>query len=224
MRVEAIKTPVAMPEVLRALALAFWRLFDVGPTKATITLLGAQFAHETSRGRSCYNFCLGNAKTTAAWDGDFCERPCNELLTEKQAADALSRAGTRDDGTPDVVLGGLVGRDRVVWFYPSNPASRFRAFPTLEAGAIDYLDLLRNRFEKAWPDILIGDPVRFATTLRAQRYYTDTVERYSAGLVSLVREFSRLDIDLTAPPRDPTGALAAVQSDSLRGLSWETLK
>lgn len=223
MRVEAIRTPVTTPDALRALVLAFWRLFDVGPTKETATLLGAQWAHETSRGRACWNFCLGNAKATASWEGDHCERYCNELLTEKQAADALSRAGKREDGTPDVVLKGTVGGLRIVDFYPPNPATHFRAFPTLEAGALDYLDLLHNRFASAWPDVLLGDAVRFATTLRAQKYYTDTVERYSAGLVSLQREFSYLTIDLSVPT-DPTGALAAVQSASLRDLSWETLK
>lgn len=225
MKVEAVRTPASPADVGAALGRAWYRLFGAMPERASIDLLLAQWAHETGRGRSCYGWNLGNAKATAAWDGDFCERACNELLTEKQAADALARAAPRTDGPgSDVLLGGTVGSLRIVWFYASNPASRFRAFPTLDAGALDYLDLLHNRFASAWPSVIAGDPQRFIASLKASGYFTGNEREYLRGVESLAREFSRLTIDLTPPPPDASGALAAAQDASLRDLSWSLIE
>ena len=225
MKVEAVRTPATPADVGAALGRAWYRLFGAMPERASIDLLLAQWALETSRGRSCYGWNLGNVKATAAWDGDFCERACNELLGQRDAEAALSRAAPRTDGPgSDVLLGGTVGSLRIVWFYPPNPASRFRAFDTLEAGALDYLSLLADRFSGAWGDVLTGDARRFAQTLRALRYYTAPVETYATALVSLAREFSHLSIDLSPPAPDTSGALAAAQDASLRDLSWSMLK
>lgn len=223
MKVEPIRT-LCLPEALgRALALAHLRLHGVMPGRPFINLALAQWAHESGRGRACFNWNLGNVKATAKWEGDYCERYCNEVLTQMQANDALARAGTREDGSPDVVLGGSIGVERVVNFYQPNPATRFRAFDTLEAGALDYLDILFDRFGSAWKCLEDGDADAFAAALRAAKYYTAPEATYAAGLRSLTREYSYLTIDLSVPT-DPTGALAAVQSASLRDLSWETLK
>ena len=225
MKVEAVRTPCEPAALGRALGLAWFRLFGAMPARASVDLLLAQWAFETSRGRACYAWNLGNSKATSAWDGDFCERPCNELLTEKQAADALSRAAPRTDGPgSDVLLGGTVGSLRIVWFYASNPASRFRAFSTLDAGALDYLDLLHNRFASAWPHVVAGDPQRFIASLKASGYFAGNERDYLRGVESLSREYSHLTIDLTPPAPDTSGALTAAQDASLRDLSWSLLK
>lgn len=216
MKVEATRTPVTPEDLGRALALAWLKLWDQMPGRRSIDLLLGQSAHETARWRSCMNWNLGNAKATARWDGDYCERPCNELLGKALAEDAVSRAGKRPDGTPDAVVTGSVATEMIVWFYPPNPASRFRAFDTLEAGALDYLSLLADRFSGAWGDVVAGEPTRFAQSLRALKYYTAPVETYAAALRSLAREYSHLDIDLTEPPADITGRLAADQDAMFR--------
>lgn len=221
MKVEATRTPVTPEDLGRALALAWLKLWGQMPGRKSIDLLLAQSAHETARWRSCMNWCLGNAKATARWDGDYCERPCNELLGKALAEDAVSRAGKRPDGTPDAVVTGSVATEMIVWFYPPNPASRFRAFDTLEAGALDYLSILADRFSGAWGDVVAGEPTRFAQSLRALKYYTAPVETYAAALRSLAREYSHLDIDLTEPPADITGRLAADQDAILRAFTPE---
>jgi len=166
---------------------------------------------------------LGNVKATPAWQGDHCERYCNELLTEQQARDAHSRATLTPDGALDVILGGVVGGKRIVNFYPPNPATRFRAFDSLEAGALDYLSILADRFASAWRYLEAGDAPGFAAALSRARYYTADPKSYAAGLVSLQREYSHLTIDLSAPARDTLDGLAATQSDTLRDLSWQLI-
>ena len=80
---------------------------------------------------------------------------------------------------------------KVVWFEPDNPACCFRAFPTLDAGALDYLQTLHRRFQSAWPAVVAGDPARFSHLLKRSRYYTADEAQYTKTLVALFREFSR---------------------------------
>ena len=224
MRVEAIHTPCDPAELGRALYLASLSLLNAPLTRPAVDLLLAQWGLETGRGRACFNHNLGNVKSAPAWQGDHCERYCNELLTEQQARDAHSRATLTPDGTLDVILGGVVGGKRIVNFYPPNPATRFRAFDSLEAGALDYLSILADRFASAWRYLEAGDAAGFAAALHRARYYTADPKAYAAGLVSLQREYSHLTIDLSPPARDTLDGLTATQSDALRDLSWALLK
>lgn len=216
MKVEAVRTPCDPATLGRALALAHLKLHGFMPERPFIDLSLAQWAQESARGKSCFNWNLGNIKATAKWPGNYCARYCNEVLTQAQANDALARAGTREDGTPDVVFGGVIGTQRIVHFYPSNPATFFRAFDTIEAGALDYLDILYDRFNAAWKYLQAGDAIAFAAALRVMRYYTAPESTYSAGLRSLAREYSHLTIDLSPPPADITGRLAADQDAAFR--------
>ncbi len=216
MKVEAVRTPVAMPAMGRSLGLAWYRLRGKMPTRPAINLTLAQYAQETGRGKSCFSFNVGNVKWVDGVPTDYCERYCNELLTENQAQDALSRAGVQADGTPDVALRGFVGGLRIVEFFPSNPASRFRAFATLDDGCLDYLSILGDRFSTAWVYLEAGDADAFAAALSRARYYTAPESVYATGLRSLQREFSHLEIDLTEPPIDITGRLAADQDAAFR--------
>lgn len=216
MRVEAIRTPCDPAALGRALWLASLRLLNAPLKRPAVDLLLAQWALETARGKACFNHNLGNVKATAKWEGDYCARYCNELLTEAQSADALARAGKQADGTPDVILGGVVGGLRIVNFYPPNSATFFRAFDDLEDGALDYLSILADRFASAWAYLEDGDADRFTRALYVARYFTADPKKYAAGLVSLQREYSHLSIDLTMPKPDVTGRLAADQDAAFR--------
>lgn len=66
---------------------------------------------------------------------------------------------------------------------------RFRAFASLEAGALDYLHTLSRRFSASWPFVLAGDPAGFAKALHGEHYYTASVESYTAGVVSRFAAF-----------------------------------
>ncbi len=222
MKVEAVRTPATVEEIGRALALAWLRLFGEMPSKASIALLLAQSALETSRWRSCYSWGLGNAKWTPATETDHCYRECNELLSPAAARAAFEKAQPRTDADGmNVALGGFVAEKQIVWFYPDHAASAFRAFATLEEGALDYLSLLATRFEPAWPSVKAGDPVGFVTRLAASHYFTAPLPSYLKPVESLFREYSHLDIDLTEPPADITGRLAADQDAILRAFRPE---
>lgn len=104
------------------------------------------------------------------------------------------------------VIGG-----KIVWFDPPNPACCFRAFATLEAAAIDYLEELRRRFSSAWSAVLAGDPVAFAVRLKALHYYTAGEGAYAAALASLVHEFDRIiPTETQLAPNPQGGALLAL--------------
>lgn len=60
--------------------------------------------------------------------------------------------------------------------------ARFRAFPSLAAGAADYLRLLSRRFATAWPFVVAGDVDGFAHALHVAHYYTAPVEDYARGM------------------------------------------
>jgi len=215
-KVEAVRTPCEPAALGRALFLASVRLLNKPLARPAINVTLAQWGLETGRGKACFNFGLGNVKATDKWQGDYCERYCNELLTEAQANSAFFRAGKREDGTPDVVFGATVGNLRIVNFYPPNPASRFRAFDSLEDGALDYLAILADRFASAWSYLEAGDADGFAHALHRARYFTADPKTYAAGLVSLAREYSHLTIDLVLPEADIAGRLAADQDAAFR--------
>lgn len=221
MRQDAVKTPLDVRDVGRSVALAWLKLLGVMPSREVVNLLLAQWAQETWRGKSCQNFNLGNVKWTPATETDRCYRACNELLDEVAAQKALAGAEKRTDADlPNVVLSGVIGGKRVAWFFPDHPASAFRAFATLDEGAIDYVSILRTRFESAWPYLERGDALAFAGALKRARYYTAPEAEYATGLRSLAKEYSYLTIDLTPPPVDVTGELESVQATTLQGLSW----
>ena len=81
----------------------------------------------------------------------------------------------------------------------------FRAYPSLDDAAFDWLRVLRRDFAFAWSAVEAGDPVDFAHRLKVQHYYTDTEEVYSAGLRAW---FSQLDRQI---PTDAAQAVAVLE-------------
>ncbi len=73
-------------------------------------------------------------------------------------------------------------KDRKTWFDPPHPQTRFRAFDTLEEGAVDYLKMLHERFFLSWPAVESGDPKEFAHLLKRQGYYTADEGEYASAL------------------------------------------
>jgi flagellum-specific peptidoglycan hydrolase FlgJ len=85
----------------------------------------------------------------------------------------------------------------------------FRAYPSLEAGAADYLELIRKRFALAWPAVVTGQTADFAHLLKLQGYYTAPEQDYAAGLARCYRA-----LDAAVPP-DTKPELPADRSESL---------
>jgi hypothetical protein len=154
-------TPVSPAEVLGALGRAWTKTFGQDAERKSLLVLLSQWALETGRGKSMHCYNLGNVKSTGQ-TGDWCFFRCNEILNGK-----------------------------VEWFDPEHPQTRFRAFGTLDEGALDYLTALHRRFEKSWPAVLAGEPAAFVHALRLQNYFTANEATYTKTVVSLFEEFSR---------------------------------
>jgi hypothetical protein len=179
-RLDDTVTPVSPAEVLGALGRAWSKTFGQEADRKSLLVLLSQWALETGRGKSMHCYNLGNVKSTGQ-SGDWCFFRCNEILNGK-----------------------------VEWFDPDHPQTRFRAFATLDDGALDYLTTLHQRFEKSWPSVLAGDPAAFVHALRLQNYFTANEATYTKTAVSLFDEFSR-----TLP--SATGTATAAPGPSANG-------
>jgi hypothetical protein len=154
-------TPVTPPQLFGALSRAWQKAFNETPHRTSLLVLLAQWALETGRGHSMHCYNLGNVKS-AQKSGDWCFFRCNEIINGKE-----------------------------VWFEPDHPACCFRAFASLDDGALDYLNTLHDRFKPAWPAVVAGDPQSFVHLLKINRYFTADEAQYTRSVVSLFNEFSR---------------------------------
>lgn len=167
-----VLTRATPAEVGRALVRAWRAIEGREPDTKSIVVLLAQGALETGRWRSMHCWNLGNVKSVAGDGRSWTFFRCNEILNGKE-----------------------------VWFDPPHPACRFRAFETLDEGAVDYLALLRRRYVSAWPAVLVGDPVAFVRAIKRAGYFTAAEEPYVRSVASLFAEFSTIDL---SAPQEPT--------------------
>jgi hypothetical protein len=58
----------------------------------------------------------------------------------------------------------------------------FRAYDSLDAGARDYVSVMRSRFPGAFSQAVVGNVDGFATALKAEHYYTADEAEYARGL------------------------------------------
>lgn len=88
---------------------------------------------------------------------------------------------------------------------PGNPVY-FAAYPTLEAGALALVSLLKRRYTEAWAELTSDNPdaYSYVSKLRARGYFTAPLESYQAGVASLYREYS---LEMGVPP-DPKGGVS----------------
>ncbi|HMI84887.1 MAG TPA: glucosaminidase domain-containing protein [Polyangiaceae bacterium] len=169
-------TPIT-PTVFASALVAGWRTFFGGEApRQAIVLLMAQSAHETASWKYVHNFNIGNIKAVDGDGYDWTMFRCRE------------KVGGND-----------------VWLDPPNPGTRFRAFRSLTEGAIDHLAFLygRARYATAWAELKSGDPLKFATALRAAGYYTDPVDVYAGAVTRYAKQFgASLPAELEPHPVD----------------------
>lgn len=157
--VERVRTTPTIAEWTASVTRAWMDLLHSVPTQAALSVLWAQFALETGRGKSCFNHNLGNIKRVPGDGHDWC------ILNTFEYID-----GRRVD-VPDT----------------------FRAYPTLDAGALDYLRFLtRTSYADPWACVVAGDADAFARALKYMGYYTAPAIEYAAGLKSLSAEYLRV--------------------------------
>jgi len=70
---------------------------------------------------------------------------------------------------------------------------KYRAYPTLEEGVLDYLKFLSQskRYGSAWQHIINPNPEEYSKALKAAGYYTADEAPYTKGLVSLFDKYNK---------------------------------
>lgn len=209
-RLDDVLTPVPREDLFRSLWRAWINVVDLPPSRASVHLLLAHWAIETGWGKHMHCFNLGNVKSREGDGRDFCYFECGEELFVRQA-----EKWQRD--TPSLVT--ILRRYTIgsvtmasVLIRPDHPACRFRAFRSLDEGAVDYLALLRQRFSLAWPFVCAGDPDGFVRALKQQRYFTASADTYATAVRSIFSDLQK-NLDVSALP-----VVSDAQATRLMGL------
>lgn len=172
-----------------------------GATKDGAGVLWAHFAGETGDGFHCYNHNLGNVKWSkgcgldyvslvGVWEG-FVIRDEDgdgdiDDVDRVMLVNRLIRTGLwKVDPSADHAK--AVGPNKVSMVATSaHQATWFRAYDSLAAGMIAFVDFKRNpqsRYAGAWRYVENGDPTGYAYELGDKGYYTASKDVYAAAMV-----------------------------------------
>lgn len=137
----------------KAILRAWRRVVGGTPSARALSVLYAQWGHETGDGASmwCWNFAgiKGYGPHTPAWSGEYCWLKAWEILDGKRV----------------------------------DMHDRFRSYPSIEAGAEDYLRFLqRPGYKAAWAAMERGDAGAYARELKRLRYYTGDEGAYATSM------------------------------------------
>ncbi|MEM6791540.1 MAG: peptidoglycan-binding protein [Myxococcota bacterium] len=184
---------------------------DLAPTAELVGVLLAQSALETGKWAWMRNHNFGNIKATDAWvaaGNDFVffnespphdVAPVTENMSPAQVAQARATSRLRTDGSglPDMTVGPVQRDGRILCrFWASHIQTRFRSFPTLEAGASAYLGKFLGRYRGALDPARAGDVVGYVTALR------DLGPYFTADFDGYLRLVQRLYDELIPVARD----------------------
>lgn len=156
------------------------------PGRALVWML-AQHCIETARGAAMWQWNVGNITAGKSWTGPVW-RPSWYTVTEASSArDKYLNAEMKAGRAP----------------------SAFRAYASLDAGALDYMRLLASRF----PSLLSAmqtsdDPLTVATAIQKSNYCPDCAPGATANtLAKFAKEFG-LQPAAPAPAESGSGAIA----------------
>lgn len=164
--VDCVVTPLTEAEATYYLKKAWEKIYGSYPSKDSLALLWAQSAGETGRWKllRCNNW--GNIKKRDEWK-----------YTSYEAGEVLT-------------IGGVT---KQYMFYPYHPQTFFAAWDSPLDGAEAYIKFLsqRTRYQRAWNELMAGDPVAYCRELKAAGYFTADLAHYTKGVVRLTDEFKR---------------------------------
>lgn len=145
-------------EAAHAIRSAWETLVGTTPSNETLACMMAQAALETGRFKLMHCWNFGNVKAGPNYEGSYCQFRCNEVLNGK-----------------------------VQWFDPPHPQTNFRAFGSLEVGALKWVQSLKEHFPRAWQ--ALGMPLSFVHGLKLDRYFTADETSYAKAVASLWHEY-----------------------------------
>ena len=191
------KTPVRTQDMIYAFGRAWINLFNEQPHKESLVLLLAHTSLETGIGypsAHCFNF--GNIKADSNGQRNYTYYKCNELV-KLDTARAMVTSASKDGG--NAYISG-VRADGCAWvnFEPKNRYCCFRAFETMEEGAVDYLNFLYTRYKKdpnVWNALINHNPQLYCHYLRQNGYYTADEVVYTNSVMRLYNQFLSLEFD-----------------------------
>lgn len=161
-------TPVTAAQARAAVLSAYRATFGTNPGDNQLALLLALVWIETARGASVQNFNLGNISAGKSYPNDAWRPPWFDLE------------------------GGTAATERNVELHEAMLEGRapeaFRAYPSLEFGALDFVRTLKGRFPEVLAAAATGDATAFRDAL-AQKYSRDYRNTPPENFASLAREF-----------------------------------
>lgn len=183
-------TKLTPREAVAALRVAYLEIEGAQPSVECLAIHTAQSALESARWKSLHNFCFTNAKAGPNYAGFFGCYKCNERLNGKWVyfvpeGELVGAFGSQLKNAPLPVPDG-------------HPQTRFRAFRTIEDGALDHMQLVKRKWPEAWTAARGGDVVGFVQGLKQRNFFTADLAPYLAGVSSLYREFLPLARDASA--------------------------
>jgi flagellar protein FlgJ len=102
--VKAVRTQLEPGEAKNALSGAWQRVFGEEPSPETSAILTAQWAHETARGNSMYNFNFGGIKGSGPSGFSVLQRTKEGYgATEREIRDRFRAYGSAEEGALDYV-------------------------------------------------------------------------------------------------------------------------
>jgi len=182
--VDAKQTPCSTADIYDAFADAWGELYHEEPPRKAVELLVAHSALESGWWRFCFNHNLGNIKSISHTDM-YCERECGEELPMDRVPPNDSRiAIVRRYERNGIPYASIIVK-------PDHKWSRFRAWASFEAAAMDMLLLLHANYGASWPALLNGDAEGYARALHASHYFTADPAKYAASLTAVLSEVRR---------------------------------
>jgi hypothetical protein len=157
---EPVKNVVSEKDMATALRNAYKLVFNKYCSNETLSILMAHVALETGRfTKQLICFNIGNIKRSSKQFWTMYR--CSEILDDKE-----------------------------IFFDPPHPQTHFRAYKSLEEAAKSYiLFLLKDRYEMSLDSLMAGKPKEYAHNLKINGYYTGNEAKYTAGVVSLSKEY-----------------------------------
>lgn len=164
MLVPTVRTICTHEEFCEALIKAWQKLFNYIPKKQSICVIMGQHQLETG-GKNTWGWNFGNIKYVKS-NGDVDYQALN--------------------GVWEIVNG------KKIILTKDDPGSWFRAFKTIDEGALFYLQFVSGkRYRKAWEAIVAGDPKQFCHLLKVAGYYTADETQYTNSVMAYFNKYMK---------------------------------
>jgi hypothetical protein len=198
--VKMTPTVVSESEAERAITAGLPMLGPGALLRDLAELIMANVWLETGRGKSLMNHNWGNITAGKSWTGDFWRPP----WFNKAEVDALP-PGTKKDN-----LLNLHAR-----MLKNEVPSKFRAYPSAQAGLNDYLARLGKEFIRMTEAGKTGDALKFAQAIRDTKYNPDAEPvSLSRTLTQLVNEFRSRNLFASLPKAPAASVLPSSSAES----------